>query len=395
MEIDGRLNEELIQNNALIYLSEKYYKRKHTYAELERYTNAGKRADGLICFPYKDKTTYVISLEAKSYKTLKNLKPYFSSLKGNKYSRIIAFVLLIILSFFIYTKIPTQYLDPLWVILILTAFIGAAWFILQRLKAANISWTKSIPVIEQLAQYPANEKWLAIGNDSVKDEYIYQNLLSQCHKFGIGVLIMDQNERFEIKHKPKYKTPDQGKDFLSNYIDQKEILNQIGQISNANKTKAHFYSSLRSHLRNLCFAACFLFVVMYGMNQRSSSKSTFQKFFFSEIEQNENRQNLELSECPFFGINETLFVIVDELRNDEQSAIARCYELRSLGFQEANFFHQSCISSSLPMDKTYCIYPFPPSLELNEMKESLDQYRSKLSIEELNTKFGRIVSISK
>ena len=77
-----RLPERVVQEKAQAYL-EQYYRIKHgrapLYSNLEERTkrvHGMKRADGLLAYKLNKKRAYVVSMEAKSHKTLPALRPY-------------------------------------------------------------------------------------------------------------------------------------------------------------------------------------------------------------------------------------------------------------------------------------------------------------------------------
>jgi hypothetical protein len=77
-----RLEEITVQKRAQTYL-EQYYKIKHgqqhLFSNIEERTKKKfgmKRADGLLAYKLNKRRAYVVSMEAKSHKTLPALRPY-------------------------------------------------------------------------------------------------------------------------------------------------------------------------------------------------------------------------------------------------------------------------------------------------------------------------------
>ena len=76
------LSEQYVQRKAQAYLERRYRTwGKALFSKMEVKTKkafGGKRADGLIAFRRLIWGTYVVSMEAKSYKTLNAILPYRS-----------------------------------------------------------------------------------------------------------------------------------------------------------------------------------------------------------------------------------------------------------------------------------------------------------------------------
>lgn len=226
----SRLAEATVQVHAQEFL-EKRFKRKarkgKLFSQLEVRTKrkyGGKRADGVLAFTHWLLGTYVISMEAKSFKTLPAIVPkldakilFWNSLKAG--------VLISILTgaFFAIYKMEDglmQFLLPL-----NTLAVGA---ILYGMVTWNHFTHKTVSVIKQIGQYPANEQWLAFSQDSLNAIPMnkVENLKTICKHRGIGVLIVKPKGKVEIFVKAKFKMKWLG-DFLKYYSVEEEILKQI------------------------------------------------------------------------------------------------------------------------------------------------------------------------
>ncbi len=220
------LTEKQVQSLALAYLKKRYRKRcwpRPVFAREEVRTRkryGGRRADGLLAFRHWVWGTYVVSLEAKSIKTLGALRPKFEEgrflwncLKFGAMACLLsgAFMALFKLDDGLY-----QFFFPLNVFLLTGMLYGLFTFSSYR--------HRQLDVIRQLERYPANEQWLAFSEGSftaMKTEKQKQ-LLAICTARGIGVLIVQKNKTVKRKKRTKRRWKWSG-DFLKYYSQQKEI----------------------------------------------------------------------------------------------------------------------------------------------------------------------------
>ena len=202
------LSEKKVQKAAQKLLERRYEGKswgKQIFSQLEARTkqkHGGKRADGLLVFKHLLWGEFVVSMEAKSFKTLNAIRPYkdhgsiiIGSLKWGLYSVIgsgaaIALIrqdaLLLKLGF------------PLIVFL-----LGA---IIYALLTHNRIYHQISNVIEQIRQYPGDHQWLAISKDSLeqlsKDK---KHLLKWTCKYqGIGIIVVNQREKAKVWIRPKW-----------------------------------------------------------------------------------------------------------------------------------------------------------------------------------------------
>ena len=226
----GRLTERYVQEKSLRFLEDYYrnfYNLSSIFSKCEVRTRINHkgfgRADGLLCFNSTKQENHVVSLEAKSHKTLGSLKPYWN----NKRYGILFFLVLFITS--LASVYLTYNLAWYWIlgITILSSIIMVMFFFII-ITQTEPAYLKKLDVVEQVKRYPANEQWIAISKDSLnlsatkKNNFYNQsndeNLLSICEKNGMGLLLVS-NQRIYIKLKPKFK---HGK-FLRKYTIEKKI----------------------------------------------------------------------------------------------------------------------------------------------------------------------------
>ena len=202
------LSEKKVQKAAQKLLERRYEGKswgKQIFSQLEARTkqkHGGKRADGLLVFKHLLWGEFVVSMEAKSFKTLNAIRPYkdhgsiiIGSLKWGLYSVIgsgaaIALIrqdaLLLKLGF------------PLIVFL-----LGA---IIYALLTHNRICHQISNVIEQIRQYPGDHQWLAISKDSLEQLSKNKKYLLKwtCKYQGIGIIVVNQREKAKVWIRPKW-----------------------------------------------------------------------------------------------------------------------------------------------------------------------------------------------
>ena len=222
------LSEQYVQRKAQAYLENRYRRwGKALFSKMEVKTKkafGGKRADGLLAFRRLFWGTYVVSMEAKSYKTLNAIRPYrssgkwfWASLRAGFYTCLATGTLL---ALYRMDDGFVQYFLPL-NMFVLGAFLFA-------LLTRNSVQHQVADVIEQLKQYPANEQWLAFSKDSLNrlPRKKKRVLARMCRQEGIGVLIIASFGRVRIWVKPKRRWKWKG-DFLNYYSLEKQIRREI------------------------------------------------------------------------------------------------------------------------------------------------------------------------
>jgi len=170
------LLEKTVQKRALTFL-ERYYNNRFSsrkiFAAAEvrtKKTFGGKRADGLLAFQGRiTGKPYVVSMEALG--------------SGLFY-------------------IVGQAQNPL------TFIAPIIWCLLAGVAFGILTWQsyrhKTVDVITQLKQYPANEQWLAFSKDAFKalTEEKRKMLQKICYYRGIGLLVIGTKTNIEVLTKP-------------------------------------------------------------------------------------------------------------------------------------------------------------------------------------------------
>ncbi len=204
----ARLVERTVQVAAQKYL-EDYYKRKakkgRMFSKIEVRTKkpyGGFRADGFLAF--KKRWTgelYVVSMESKSYKTLKAIKPFRDNKLWFKNSLWAGFLFAVGTGgFYAVVGFDNAILGLMFFgLMFLLGFLG--YGILSR----NSFQHKMIAVLNQVEQYPANEKWISISEDSFEDidKKGQDSFLKVCKSRGYGLIIVDSKKKNHRYYRPK------------------------------------------------------------------------------------------------------------------------------------------------------------------------------------------------
>jgi len=203
------LLEKTVQKRALTFLETYYNNRfisRKIFAAAEVRTKkiyGGKRADGLLVFQGRlTGKPYVVSMEAKSIKTLPAIKPYQDMRRW--WYNTIRFALFLGLGsglFYIMGQAQNQF----------TFIFPIIWCLLAGIAFGLMTWTsyrhKTVDVITQLKQYPANEQWLAFSKEAFKALTDNKRKVLQkiCYHRGIGLLLIGTKTEVAILTKPQQR----------------------------------------------------------------------------------------------------------------------------------------------------------------------------------------------
>ncbi len=202
------LSEKFVQHKALKFLKRRYQLRARSRiaAKKEVWTKkkyGNKRADGLLIFKHILWGRYVVSMEAKSQKTLSAIKPV--KIKGSRHRHSIKAGLGLVL---ITGSLLTIYKlnDGFWQFLIPISLFWVGYLVYHQL-AQNSSRHQKAAVFKQLAQYPANEQWIAVSKDALKalPHKKQKALLSICRRQGIGMVVVNTLGFAYAKIRPRKK----------------------------------------------------------------------------------------------------------------------------------------------------------------------------------------------
>ncbi|MFT5998056.1 MAG: hypothetical protein ACI81P_000503 [Neolewinella sp.] len=215
------LTERFIQNTVAERLNKEYYRREPAYVNTEVYTQL-KRADVFIAFMRARKRPYVIVVEAKSRTTIHQLKLKEEPRRIRWAGRGVAIALIVGLSA---TLGYQWYFNAMNTLLLLAVFVLGSSLISSMIRRLALSSLGSISAIAQLGRYPANEKWIAVGEDTFARPEEYEVLKRQCRKNGLGLLVVTEKGKIRriLIPEPRHAF----NDYLSDYGKRKSILAQI------------------------------------------------------------------------------------------------------------------------------------------------------------------------
>lgn len=230
----SRLTEKYVQRKSIKYLAAYYQERydvNNIYTKIEAgtlKTYGGKRADGLICFYTSKDALFTASLEAKSHKTLGALLPYWLDEKLSFWALGTSFVSAAISLIF-----GLHY--SWWIALIVFVVILIAvflMFIAVSMIREPVTY-KAFDVVDQVHQYPANEKWISLSKDSLnlvdtrisefRKQLNSEDLIQVCKANGIGLILVSRKQ-IELMLEPKYLSGE----YLSAYASEQTALDFLG-----------------------------------------------------------------------------------------------------------------------------------------------------------------------
>ena len=220
------MTERKVQQKALNYLNKKYRWRCFSgklFSKTEVRTHrrfGGKRADGLLAFRHWLWGTYVVSLEAKSLKTLPAIRPYRDQWNF-LYNCIKAGIIGLLLSG---AYLALVKMDDGLIQFSLPFNTWVAFAVGYGIVTVNSFRHRTLPVVQQIKQYPANEQWLAFCSKSMAalSARKKKHLLEICKYQGIGILVVQASGKVRSLVKPKRRWRWQG-DYLRYYSKGKQI----------------------------------------------------------------------------------------------------------------------------------------------------------------------------
>ena len=226
----SNLSEKEVQEAAQAFLYSRYRKKARKgkiFSKMEARTRkeyGGKRADGLLAFHHYIWGAYTVSMEAKSFKTLASMKPtrsdnllLWNSLKAGWICCILSGM------FFAIYRLDDGFMQ---ILLPVNTLVCSA--LIYGFFTSDSYRHKTVNVIKQLAQYPANERWLAFSNDSLKSlsKDQFKKLDKICKYKGIGIVVVSKKGRAEAYRYASMRWKWFG-DFIKYYSSEKKIRKMI------------------------------------------------------------------------------------------------------------------------------------------------------------------------
>lgn len=215
------LTERFVQNSVAERLNKEYYRRKPAYVATEEYTRL-KRADVFLAFMRARNRPYVVVVEAKSRTTIHQLKLREAPQRVRWAGRAVAGALIVVLML---TLGYQWYFNALNTIALLGVFLAASTLISRLLRQLDLRLLSNVSVIEQLGRYPANEKWIAVGEDTFAKPEQYDILYEQCKKNGLGLIVVTEKGKVQRKLIPSPRHV--FNNYLGSYGKETKILKAI------------------------------------------------------------------------------------------------------------------------------------------------------------------------
>lgn len=400
------LNERFVQKTVAERLNREYYRRKPAYVNTEVYTRL-KRADVFIAFMRARKRPYVVVIEAKSRTTIHQLKLKENPDRVRWAGRLVTVALIVGFSA---TLGYQWYFNALNTLLLLGLFVFGSWLISSFMQWLELSILGSVGAIEQLARYPANEKWIAIGEDSIVKPEEYRQLRRQCRKNGVGLLLVTTSGKLRLKEIPRPRHT--FNNYLGSYGKEASIYKAIEKRPDYGPTPPERRKFRRQLLNTglLVAAVGFLGLITYEENYGPVVPDPFEDSYVFEAdtittvspdtialpEQAEvgaaaGAGTVEEARCSTLTVDKRSFIVVDGLLNDRKTA-SRLRELTAAGITGMRSVPTDCLNSWPAAGRSAIytgeIYPNRPAA-----KTAAAKYRSLLEAKGLTVDFAKAVKI--
>ncbi len=350
------LTERFIQQAVAERLNADHYRRRSAYVSTEVYTRL-KRADVLLSFRRARSRPYVVVVEAKSRNTIHQLKLKAHPGRARWTGRLISLGLITGLSVLLGYQ---WYFRTLNTLVLLVLFLGGSLLATAAVTALRLRFTRAIPAIRQLGRYPANENWIAVGDDTFVREADYLTLRQQCRKHGVGLIVVDGRGRLSLRLLPRPRHV--FNDYLGSYGKREDILAQIDRRPEYGPTPAE------RRLNRRRFGAIFLMVagvsmlvlLVYEDRHGSVIPDPFAGGFrsppgtsiggatadFSAPASPEAPAPASSAGCPTVGRNEVAYIVVDALLTPA-AARQRLNRLSAAGMRGHELLPAACLRDPL------------------------------------------------
>jgi len=394
------LKESYIENVAINYLKEYYYfncshNNKIQYQQ-QAYTIDNKRADGIIFWEKTSSNVRLVSIEAKSAKTIRNLKSRWDKEKLSETSLILAEIAVLVLFALLYSQFLIRLpLDgPLLFLILFFVYLFRAplRILLQNIFA---SYFKTASVFEQVNLYPGNEVWIAIGDDTFKKNRAQRlkEFIEECKRRKLGLLeIPPEGYKPRVLLHPKFKPIIRRKDFLEFYKKDAIYRQAISGPSsnflfriNSSKAEIQFYRNQFLYAMGIVFSL-FLYTTPFDdLYQQTKSTKTIEKISFVDkpkkvkmkpavvVEEILNKPITTPTKCnfPFEGEK---FIIKDKVVTSYEDAKERVSLLKNMGFPHPNYFYIPC-SNIITKQEAWCIYAYNPRSSEEKAIKNFKRYK--------------------
>ena len=223
------LAEVIVQREALDWLARHYREdcnypfvssEKEVYTK-PAYTKGRGRADGLLLLSDDNQNVQVVSMEAKSSKTLRQIIEGYDDGRWFLHASLVGIAISLGITYF--TRMITS---PIlrWVVPFVVFFSVASLFLRVT---ANAEYYRFPYAYQQLLRYPANFQWLTFCVDIFLElgEADRERLLRIAKSRKLGLLtVKERGTVFPLVHARRKRTPIRFKSFLDAYTNGEMFL---------------------------------------------------------------------------------------------------------------------------------------------------------------------------
>ena len=384
------LPERFVQDAVAARLNQDYYRRRPAYIATEAYTKL-KRADVFLAFMRARNRPYVVVVEAKSRTTIHQLKLKDHVGKQRWVGRGLTLLLLVTLSA---TLGYQWYFNAVNTVLLITVFLLGSALITALVRWLELSALQSVSVIEQLGRYPANEQWIAIGEDTFTKPEEYRALLRQCKKERIGLIVVTERGKLRLKAEPAPKHV--FNNYLDRYGKEKEVLKAIDKNPDYGPTPPERKKQRRQafNIFLLLGLVGVLSVIAYDENVEPIVPDPFMEGAYDDppVDDLADYEKTAPIDCGNFVVDKRSFIVIDGLY-PAKLAEARLGKLAAKGLLTMGTVPTECLHSWPAPGRTAVwtglVYPSRPSAKAGLRK--YEQSLKELGIEA--TANARIVKV--
>lgn len=256
----------------------------------------------------------------------------------------------------------------------MAVFITGSLTIIAAVREWRPRLSRSISAIEQLARYPANESWIAIGSDTFANREEQEILCQQCGKNGVGLIEVDGRGRMKTLLVPRPRHV--FNDYLSRYGKRDQIRSIIDKSPGYGPTPPERRQNRRRIFNIFLMSAltALLIAVVYQGRQSTKAPDLIEEPFGPTDEVSET--NL----CPAVSLNERAYVVVESTPLAD-AVDRRLTELRAAGIRGHKVMAARCLD--LPDATTVAIYTgkvYPSRPAAEQAARGYEKVASQLGI---------------
>lgn len=389
------LPEKYIQQRAVEFLAAYYQNCSHNKKiehVFEAHTKQNKRADGLIFWERAADKVRVVSVEAKSATTIRNLLTRWDEVKISKDGYYVALGIMTMLFCLAYGVFDMRLPYDLPTLLLTFIVLTLVWWLTQwMLQTFFPRFFKTAGVLEQATRYPGNEVWIAIGYDTFKRERAarLKELRIQCRRRKFGLLEIHQDGYpHVILEKPRFNRVLKVKDFLAYYKNEQRLRQLISghtrrflPIRCISKAEFNFWFR-RQKIAGL-FTLVFLGLNFLNLDKPHLPNSYTQQTIFPKEKfgpplppltvqpkapkaeilipppEEKSVKQADNYTCLPFPYEGKRFILIDQLVSSMEEAESRMNQLTKAGCPGNGYFWIPC-SDSTNQEELWCVFAYKP-----------------------------------